>query len=87
MVSDERASACTASDGLEYRRFHFRVASFVEELAHRLDDRGTLEEDILHAGIDEEVNVALTVTKFRVVESVICHTVLFLHNGQGLQAL
>ena len=86
MVRDERSGAGTSGDGLEDGRFHFRVAGSVKELAHGFDHLAPLEENLLHAGIDQEVDVALAVAQFRIVESVVGHAVLLLHHGQRPEA-
>ena len=86
-MGDERTGRGTAGDILQDRRIHLRVAGLVEDAAHGADDGGTLQERVLHAVVDHQVNVALAIAQFRVVELVVGHAVLIFHDGQRFEAL
>ena len=87
VVRDEGACAGAAGYRLQDRRFHLRIARFVERGAERLNHRGALEERLLHVGVHDEVHVALAVAQFGVVEGIVRHAVLFLHHGERFEAL
>lgn len=59
----------------------------VEELAHGAEHGGALEESLLYAVVDDEVDVALTGPHLGVVELVVGHTVLIFHDWQWLETL
>ena len=87
VMRDERARSSTARDRLQYGRIDLDVATLVEELAHRIEDLRTLEEDILDMAIDNEVNIALAEAELRISEAVEGLTILLLDHGQGTQCL
>ena len=75
MVRNERTCACPSGDGLQDRSFHFRISSFVQGGTHGLDNCRTFHENILYTIIDHQVDIALAITQFRIVESIVCYTV------------
>ena len=81
VMRDEGARSSTARDRLQYGRIDLDVATFVEELAHRIEDLRTLEEDILDMAIDDEVNIALAEAELRISEAVEGLTILLLDHG------
>ena len=81
VMRDEGARSSTARDRLQYGRIDLDVATFVEELAHRIEDLRTLEEDILDMAIDDEVNIALAETELRISEAIEGLTILLLDHG------
>ena len=83
VMRDEGARSSTARDRLQYGRIDLDVATFVEELAHRIEDLRTLEEDILDMAIDDEVDIALAEAELRISEAVEGLTILLLDHGQG----
>ena len=87
VVGDERAGAGSTGNLLENGRLDLRKSGLVEDTAHRAQYRGALLKGLLDAVVDHEVDVALTVAQLRVVELVVCHAVLILHDGQRLEAL
>ena len=86
VVGDEGASTGAAGYWLEDGGLYLRVAGLVERGAQRADNERALQEDVLHARIDDEVDIALAVAKLGIVEAVVDHSVLFLDYGQGLEA-
>ena len=84
-MGDKRPGRGTTGDDLQRRGFHFGITGLVKHTAHGADDRGTLQECILHAIVHHEVYVALAIAKLRVVELIIGHAVLIFHDGQGFQ--
>ena len=86
-VGDERTGRGTAGNHLKGGGLYFGVTSIIQHFAERPDDGCTLQEGILHALVHHEVDIALTVAQLRVIELVVGHAVLILHDGQGLQAL
>ena len=83
VMRDEGARSSTARDRLQYGRIDLDVATLVEELAHRIEDLRTLEEDILDMAIDDEVDIALAEAELRISEAVEGLTILLLDHGQG----
>ena len=83
VMRDEGARSSTAWDRLQDGRIDLDVATFVEELAHRIEDLRTLEEDILDMAIDDEVDIALAEAELRISEAVEGLTILLLDHGQG----
>ena len=81
VMRDEGARSSTTRDGLQDGRIDLDVATFVEELAHRIEDLRTLEEDILDMAIDDEVNIALAEAELRISEAVEGLTILLLDHG------
>ena len=81
VMRDEGARSSTARDRLQYGRIDLDVATLVEELAHRIEDLRTLEEDILDMAIDDEVNIALAEAELRIGEAVEGLTILLLDHG------
>jgi lysyl-tRNA synthetase, class II len=55
-----------------------------KELANAYSE---LKESIFHAVVNNQVNIALTIAKFRIVELVVSHTILIFHYRKWLQAL
>ena len=86
-VCDKRTCRSATGDSLQCRSLHLCVASLIKHSAECADDSGTLEKCVLHAVVNDEVNVALTITKLRIVELVVCHAVLILNDRQRLEAL
>ena len=87
-VGDERTGRGTAGDVLQDRGIHLRIAGIVENAAQGADDGGTLQERLFHAGIHDEVDIALAVAQFGVVEGIVHLTVsIRLDHGQRLQTL
>ena len=66
----ERLGGGPSGNGLHHRRFHLDVTALMEEAPDFLEDQGTLQEDLLHRFIGDQVEVALTVPGFGVFESV-----------------
>ena len=86
-VGDEWTSGCSTGDALEGRGLYLCVTSFVEYLSQCAEYGSTLKEGVLHAIIDDEVNVALAVTQLWIIELVVSHAILILHDREWLQAL
>ena len=87
-VGDEWAGRCTTCDILQDRCVNLGITCFVEDATHGADDGGTLQERIFDTGIHNQVNIALTITQFRIIECVIYLTVsISLHHRQWLQTL
>ena len=86
-MGDERTGRCTAGNHLQRWRLHLGVAGLIEHAAHGSDDGGALQERFLHALVHNQVNVTLAVAQLGVVELVVSHTILVLHNGQWLERL
>ncbi len=87
MVCDERTGRCTAGDRLENRSLYFDVSSSVEVLSHRVVHLGALEEDFLNSVVHDKVYIATAVAHLGVIEGIICHAVLNLHDRKRAEAL
>ena len=59
----------------------------VEIIAHRVKHLGALDENILYAVVDNEVDITTAVTEFGIFKAVVGHTVLDLHNRERTQRL
>ena len=87
-VRDEGTSRSASGNGRKGGRLDLGVAVAVEEGAHGLEDGGTLQEGVLHALVDNEIDVTLAVAKLGVVEGVIDVTIgICLDDRQRLEAL
>ena len=86
-MGHKRTCACATRDVLQYRSVNLGIACFVKNVSDGAYDCGTLQESLLHAFIHHEIHIALTVSQLRVIELVVCHTVLIFHDGQRLQRL
>ena len=86
-VGDEGASAGTAGNSLQGGSLDLGITSIVEHLTHGANHSGALQEGILHALVNNEVDIALAIAQLGVVEGVVGHTVLNLHDGQWLETL
>ena len=86
-VGDEGARRSAAGDALQRWGLHLGVAGRIEDSAHGAQHGGTLDERVLHAVVDDEVDIALAVALLGVVKLVVGHAVLVFHDGQGLDAL
>ena len=86
-MCNEWARRSTARDTLQRRCFNLGVACLVEKLTHRANYLCAFQERFLNAFVHNEVYIALTETQFGVVELVVSHSVLILHNGKRLDAL
>ena len=62
MMGDERTGTRATGYLLQDRCLHLRVTRLVEYLTHRADDGRTLEESVLHALVNDEIDITLTVT-------------------------
>src|SRR5690606_22577026 len=71
----EWASSCTSGNWLEDWRFDFEVTSFVEEVAHGVEQPCAFDECILYVIVYGEIDVAATVTLFRIGEGVVDFTI------------
>ena len=70
-MGDERTGRGTTGNVLQYRGIYLGISGLVEDTANGADDGGTLEEGVFDASVYDEVNVALTIAQFGVVEGII----------------
>ena len=70
VMGDERTGSRAAGDGVEDRSLDFDVTRVIHRLADAGDDLGTLDERVLDVGVDDEVDVALTIPGVRVLQAV-----------------
>ena len=88
VVRDEWSSCGATRDGLQNWRFHLHVSGIVKNAAHGAHDSISLAENLLNTRVHNEVNVALTVTNFRVGELIVYVSIgIFLYNRKRAQAL
>ena len=57
----------------------------VKKRAHRVDERAAFEEYFAYLRIDDQVDITLAVTKFRIAEGVVYLPVLFFDDRQRVQ--
>ena len=81
VVGDERA--CRCPPGIDWRIgvSHLDVSVELKNLTHGVEHARALQENILNAGIDHKVDVALAITHLRIGERVVSLAVLHLHHG------
>ena len=84
-VGYERACARSACYVLQYRCVHLSVSGIVEDAAHGAYYLRALQESLLHAVVDDEVDITLAVAQLRVVERIEHLPVLLLHDRERLQ--
>ena len=82
VVCHERAGGGATGYRLQDGRLDLKVSASVEELAHGGVDFAALDEDLLHVGIDHEVDVTLAIALFGVGEAVVDYAVFLLDHGQ-----
>ena len=82
VVCHERAGGGATGYGLQDGCLDLKVSAGVEELAHGGVDFATLDEDLLHVGIDHEVDVTLAIALLGIGKAVVDYTVFLLDHGQ-----
>ena len=70
VIRHERTRRCTARNRRHHGRLHFEEASLVEVAADRLDDLRARDERVLDLWIHDEIDVALTVAHFHILQTV-----------------
>ena len=86
-VGDERPCRGTAGDSLQRRGLDLGVTGIIQHLAHGLHHLGALQEGLLHAGVDHQVDIALAVAQLGILEGIVGHAVLDFDHGQRLERL
>ena len=86
-VGDEWAGRSTTGNALQGRSLYLSITCVVEYAAECAEYGSTLQEGFLYAIINDEVNVALAVTQLWIIELVVSHAILILHDREWLQAL
>ena len=67
-VCHEGTGTGTAGDVLQNRSVNLCIACIVQDATHGADNSGTLQEGFLNTVVYYQVNIALTITEFRIVE-------------------
>ena len=70
MVGHKRTGRSPAGNSIEDRRFHFKVAFIIEDIADTFDDFRTFDKCVADFGVYNEIHIALTITDFLVLEAV-----------------
>ena len=70
VMGDERTCCRTARDGVEAGRLNFHKAAAIHEAADLAHDCRALLEGVTYLGVDDEVNVTLTVAHIGVLQTV-----------------
>ncbi len=87
MVGDERTGCSATRDGLKDRCLDLKAAGRVEIFPHRGDDLGSLDENVLHLRVHDEIHVPLAVAELRIGERVIDNAVNLLYDRENPQGL
>ncbi len=87
VMGHKRTCRCSAGYRLQYGGLDLHVAGCVEVFAHGVVDLGALDEDLLDAVVDHEVDVAAAVAELGVVERVVGHTVFHFDDRKRAQRL
>ena len=69
VVGLERLCGRAAGDGMHHRRLHFQVIPVIQKVTNRLNDPGSVNKGLFHLRVDDEVNIALPVTQFDILET------------------
>ena len=85
MVRDEWAGGGASRNRLQDRGLDLQAASLVEIFTHGVDYLGPLHEHIAHLRVHYQVYVSLAIAHLRVCESIVYHSVYFLHDRQHAQ--
>ena len=86
-MGDERTRSSTARNALEDRGLNLKATGRIEVLAHRRYYLTPLDEDLAHLRIHDEVDIPLSILKFRIRERVENLAVLLFHNREHPQGL
>ena len=87
VVGDERTGRGTPRDGLEDWGFHLHISCVVEDATHGRNDFVALAENLFHAGVYHEVDIALAVADFRIGELIVDVSVgIFFHDWKRTKA-
>ena len=70
VVGDERPRRGAPVDRLHHGGFHFDEAAGLELPAQRGNDLGAGDEDLAHVGVGDQVEIALAVARFHVLQAV-----------------
>ena len=87
VVGDERTGCGSSRNALEDRGLDLKAAGFVEIFPHRGNDLRPFDEGVLDVRVDDQVDISLTVTQFRIRECVEDLAVLFLDDREHPQRL
>lgn len=87
VVGYERTGRSAPRNRLEYGGLDLHIAVAVEIGAHRVVDFRALDENLLDAVIDNEVDIAAAVAQLGVIESVVGDAVFYLDDRQRTQRL
>src|SRR5690606_5155663 len=68
VMRDKGSCSSSSGDRLQDRSLHLEIAPLVEEIPHRVEQLGSLHEDLLHLRIHHQVSIALSVAKLRIVK-------------------
>ena len=85
VVGDEWPCGRAARNALKDRCFHLETAGFIEVLAHRGDNPGSLDEHFLYLRVDDEVDVPLAVAQLRIGHGIEHLSVLFLYDRKHFE--
>ena len=78
-------SSCTTWYALQNRSVHLEVTSFIEKGTHGVKHFSAFHKSFSHVLVHNQVNIALTVTHFRVGKTIVRNTIFCFNNGKGLQ--
>ena len=87
VMGDERTRSSTARNALEDRGLNLKATGRIEVLAHRRYYLTPLDEDLAHLRIHDEVDIPLSILKFRIRERVENLAVLLFYNREYPQGL
>ena len=66
VMGPERPCRCAARNGLHHRRLDFEITPRIQKIADGLHDPGTQDKDLLDVGIDDQIDISLTVAEFHI---------------------
>ncbi|MNJ79834.1 hypothetical protein D3C77_779860 [compost metagenome] len=71
MVRDEWTRSRSSSNRVQRRRLNFQITVGVQIAAHGLNDFGTSNKGLLHIGVNDKIDITLTVAQLNVFQPMI----------------
>ena len=71
VVGDKRTGRGPSRNGLQNGCFHLEIAFLVEKCAYGLSDFGAFNEGVFDLRIDDQIDIALAVAQFGIIEFVV----------------
>ena len=70
MMCDKWSRCRSTRNRLQDWRFNFEIACIIEERSHRIEQFCSFHEDFFHVRIHDQIRITLSVTQFRICETI-----------------